>query len=435
MNLSMASVNYSALDANRDYFRATLPFAIVWGLLSVIGIFGNSFVLYVYAFKYPLCNFKYFVQVLGTIDLLSCILTIPGEVYTQYTWFTMPSVELCKAKSYFNTATVTCSSVVLLLISIDRFRKICCPHGWQVRPVHAFRLSAGLSVVSFIYTSPAIIFCGPQTYDMDFKGGNVTVTICLKDDTYKNTSWPSSVMNYGYVTPNVAIMVIVLILYGLIAKSIFKRTDQKRMQQKISTLNRTMTYSKERQNAFENSETWNELSIVDSEFGTLRHSVGEGQRQSKEFSITPEGTIDRSIRTDLPCSSLQVPKLKKRRVIKSSPRIRRRRQNSKNYAKVVRRRSYARLRRKTLIMFILTIFFIVSTSLYFTLASQMSDKGVFFKNMSLLQEIIVMFFFRFYYFNSLINAMVYGLLDPRFRRAVRRASRRMSRSMTSFLHS
>ena len=425
--MNSQQANISAADVNRNYFQAVLPFSVVFGVLSAFGVFGNIFVLYVYAFRYPRCNFKYFVVVLGAIDLLSCLLTIPGEIYTQYTWFTMPSVGLCKAKSYFNVATVSCSSVVLLLISIDRHRKVCYPHRWQIRPIYALRLSVGLSIVAFLWSSPAIVFCGPQTYEMDYEGRNITVTICLKDDKYKSTIWPSVTMKALYIGPNIFIMITTVILYSLMARVIFKRTKQR---QKSSTLNRMMV-PRQNLNRTEKSITANEQSVIDSELVSVHSCNQNGLSQSNEVSITPESTIDRKIAMMSADMQLNIPVPKYPRVIRSSPRIKRKCPDRKHNGSVLRRSSHARVRRKTLIMFILTAFFVISTSIYFVLASQMSEKGIFFQDMSLWQEIIVMFFFRFYYFNSLINAVVYGVLDPRFRRAVRRASQRMSRSMTS----
>ena len=346
----------------------------------------------------------------------------------------MPSVGLCKAKSFFNAATVTCSSVVLLLISIDRFRKICCPHGWQIRPFHALRLSVCLSIVAFVWSSPAIVLCGPQTYELEFNGDTINVTICLKDDTYKNTIWPSLVMKGVYVGPNIVIMVTTVVLYVFIAKVIFQRTNDNKSTRNALVMGRLEREEKAVHDTLEKSETWNDPSVLDSEFATLRNHIRDEQRKSNEISVstTPEDTLDREIAITPPRFHLQVPIQNGRQVVRRSPRMKRKRQDSKHYSKVLRRRSYARVRRKTLIMFILTAFFVVSTSIYFFLASQMSDNGVFFQDMTLVQEIIVMFFFRFYYFNSLVNAIVYGVLDPRFRRAIRRASRRVSWSVTSF---
>ena len=471
--------DYSSLDANRDYFQTVLPFSVILGILAAIGIFVNIFILYVYAFKYPTCNFKYFVLVLGIIDFLSCCLTIPGEIYTHYTWFTMPSIGLCKAKSFFNTATVTCSSVVLLLISIDRFRKICCPHGWQIRPHHALRLSLGLIIVASLWVSPAIVLCGPQSYEMVFRGGTINVTICLKDDAYKDTIWPPLVMKGMYVGPNIVIMVITVVLYIFIGKVIFQRTKENKASRNASIMDRiareekttndnitksetwngsgfardetTMHDSHEKSKTWnasssereetmvhdtlslEKSDTWNDPSFVDSEFPTMHNHLRDEQRKSNEFSvsITPEDTLNRDIANIPPCFHPHLPIQNRRRTVKRSHRPKRKRHDSKQYAKVLRRRSYARVRRKTLMMFILTAFFVVSTSIYLFFASRMSDNGEFFQNMTLEQEIIVMFFYRFYYFNSLVNAVVYGVLDPRFRRAIRRVSRRVSWSVTS----
>jgi uncharacterized membrane protein len=77
----------------------------------------------------------------------------------------------------------------------------------------------------------------------------------------------------------------------------------------------------------------------------------------------------------------------------------------------------SRVRRKTLIMFILTVVFIITTILYLTLLSfiarsildTLSDSG----------KAVYFFFFRLYFINHVINPIIYGVLDPHFKQVVK----------------
>ena len=456
-----SEANFTAADLNREYIHTVLPLSVLFGILFLIGVVGNGFIVYVYIVKYPQCNFRYFVIILGIIDLLRCFMTVPAEIYTQYTWFIKPISEICKAKIFFNTISITSSSVILLLIAVDRYRKACCPHGWQIQPICALKLCVVLSIVSVLWSGPSLVVCGPQTYVMKYAGSEVNVTVCLKDDAFKNTIWPFLILKVVYAVPTSIIMVVTLILYILIARRIYKRTrNPKKKAGQVEI--RTETGSNADRNTADLSVTADEPSYcIDSEYtATLQRTsqkprteqaksgelniddIKRGEIKSGDFNsanISITGAFHIKVGTDSNAFLFNIPMvdLKSGQACpaeSSTPvtcKKPHKRPFSHMYSRASRRRQRARMRRNTLIMFILTLFFVITITTYFVLAFQMSDTGKFFNKLTLWQGILVMFFLRLYYFNSLINAILYGLLDPRFRRALRRASRRMSKSVAS----
>lgn len=74
--------------------------------------------------------------------------------------------------------------------------------------------------------------------------------------------------------------------------------------------------------------------------------------------------------------------------------------------------------RKTLIMLILTTVFIVTTVLYLTLLSFISDNIL--EQLNEREKAVYFFFFRLYFINQVINPILYGILDTRFRRILKR---------------
>ena len=439
--------------------------------------------------------------IIGIIDLTRSVMTIPAEIYTQYTWLVGPISWICKTKIFFNTVSITYSTCILLLIGIDRFRKACRPHGRQIRPKLALKISIGLGILAVIWSVPALIFCGPQTFTMHHAQSSFNVTICLKDNTYINTMWPFLLLNILYAGPTCVTMIITLVLYALIAKTIFKRTKKKRG---IRTITATIKTEIENEGGTEDSveglsDIGNDACVLETEDctnGTSSRSDSEvdnsednrirlstvsyirnnvdidaGSTKTEPISASNDrdyvnANVGPSSPTDISDvnSSTTTPNNESYvnvnvgsaapnrgyvnvKVGPSSPaflfgfplidvktlRDRPLKQSytfkkpvSNLYSRASRRRQRRRMRRNTLIMFTLTLCFVVTMLIYFILAIHLSDTEKFFDGQALWQAVLAMFFLRLYYFNILINIVVYGLLDPRFRRAVRKAGRRMS---------
>ncbi|KAL3869343.1 hypothetical protein ACJMK2_042036 [Sinanodonta woodiana] len=92
---------------------------------------------------------------------------------------------------------------------------------------------------------------------------------------------------------------------------------------------------------------------------------------------------------------------------------------SKTASKRKNKKFQNRLRRKTIIMLILTSVFVVTTVTYNVLISVVAKGGDFLHNLSNIQKVFFFFFLRLYFINSAINPILYGILDPRFRQGLK----------------
>ena len=126
------NTNALAFRITNEFKDYILPVSAIFGLFACVGILGNLFVLYVHIFKYKNCNFRFFVLGLCAVDLTSSVTILPLEIYTQLNWYVFPSQWLCKLKAFMNVFTSVASVYVLLLIAIDRHRKVCAPYSWQM---------------------------------------------------------------------------------------------------------------------------------------------------------------------------------------------------------------------------------------------------------------------------------------------------------------
>ena len=79
-----------------------------------------------------------------------------------------------------------------------------------------------------------------------------------------------------------------------------------------------------------------------------------------------------------------------------------------------------RRKRKTLIMLILTTVFIVTMTLYIALLSLVAETDNILRKISNTEKVLFFFFWRFYFINCVINPLLYGQMDPRFRKGLKR---------------
>ncbi|KAK3611095.1 hypothetical protein CHS0354_000102 [Potamilus streckersoni] len=220
---------------NSEFAKVVLPVTAFVGVLACVGFLGNVLVLYVFSFKYHTCNYKYFVLFLALIDLTSCLTTIPGEMVTQRFWYTYPVPEICKVKSFFNVFTVGASAFCLLLIAIDRYRKVCKSFGWQIRPKMAIFLCICALVLAGIVAIPVSIYWGIQHYSVPYKDVMVNVISCETDDSFKNTEYPliySSTTSVIIALP----MTVMAVLYFLICHEIRRGRHRERTTRSRTTI-------------------------------------------------------------------------------------------------------------------------------------------------------------------------------------------------------
>ena len=380
-----------------DEMRLTvLPVTVFVGIEAVFGFCGNLLILYVFLFHYHKCNFKYFVLCLSFIDMTSTLTTLPGEIVTQTFWYVYPVPLVCKVKSFFNMFTVCGCAFGLLVIAVDRYRKVCRPLAWQIKPKVAMILIFVQLTISFIIAIPVPFFWGTHSFLKKYEGHNLTVTVCEIDAKFKHTDYP---LKYSIVieTTLAIVMFVLFILYIFVVRKLFQMNpgDRKKGNQAGNS-----------QNQRSSGATFSGRAVSDDD--------NSGQGQGAELQDTADSTVSCSadeVETDMktnPEISSKVEAASKMSSTLSAKRVASTRASRKT-----------KLRRKTLIMFILTAVFISTTVLYLTLLSFIA-KGLL-ESLTSAQKSVYFFFFRLYFIHHVINPILYGILDPKFRRVLKQS--------------
>ena len=209
---------------NTEYFRRVLPVSVIFGLTAVLGFVSNMIVVYIYGLKYKRCNFKYFLFVMGVIGVVQCSIMLPTQAAEMHYWFVFPESWLCRVSAYVFGYTVIACYFVLLLIAIDRFRKVCRPYGWQIQANTARNLCILVSIAALVFALPPGIISGHHNFVTSYKGRNITVTVCATDDMYQNRDWAIYFLLISGGFPVSVVIVVTCALYGLILTQFYQGT-------------------------------------------------------------------------------------------------------------------------------------------------------------------------------------------------------------------
>lgn len=541
----MSNIIMDATSLSHEFANSVLPVTIIIGILAVFGLFGNASVLYVYKCKYSPCNFRTFVLCLAMIDFTSCLFVFPMEMYGHRIWFSYPksAAWFCKLKTSMYAVAVFTSSYILLLISIDRFRKVCRPLGWQITQKVAFGLCFFIFGLAMILVIPCPILFGIQTTNITYSGYNVVITSCQKDDLYKDSIWITIYVAAIYYVSVITFMVTTMVLYGMILRKLFcgdflkeiDHTDELKRRSRMkaeefsgdeigvfssdtfmdltstcddqtnTTNEPQITYIQSTNGIHTNEETKleaesqkeNTKSIIelhtketettnmglnaahvatdtdlhDAETETpiemqteskvntdetnkenevkasdIQKDCNETARESDLQTSQIQSTNGLDIKDDEIVAKTEITELQTEPIKAALELHTTHKQNTVHFevkaavqgktTDTVRKRSRHkskqasskhRIRGKSLIMFVVTLIFNITTLIYFCIFTIFVRREHIFEVVTTDTAGILFFFWRLYFVNHVINPVVYGFLDPRFRQVIRKSWRRLCR--------
>jgi uncharacterized membrane protein len=261
--------------------------------------------------------------------------------------------------------------------------------------------------VSFIIALPVAFLWGIHNDEHECKNKTVFVTVCEKDEEYIGTDHP---LKYS-ITVDCFISIclfLMLVLYIFVARKLVagKRSIGGKSKCKvIVTISSTQTTG-----ASSDVNMKNDIELSSrQETSDAGYSSGADNKPKKaKFNyISSDGglTTDEEESTSH-VATLSVPVIGSKAVHESVNRTKSRRKRSVGL----------QVRRKTKIMVILTVTFIITTILYMTLLSFIAKNIL--KDMSAGWKAVYFFFFRLCFINHVMNPILYGFLDPHFKKVM-----------------
>lgn len=431
---NMTTNSITAEDLSRELTEIVLPVTVLHAVEIFFGILGNILIIIVYYKWYKICNFRCFVLSMACIDLLSSVTTLPGEVVTQRSYYSFESVAMCKAKSFFNVLTVWSSALVLFLLAYDRNRKICHPLSWQISNHIAKRLCIGCIIFSIIVSSPTAVFWGIQKYEYVHDNITVHVSICEKSDIYARGDAPFIFILSALVIPTALVM---------LATAVLNLCTGHKLLTGMGTQSATYGCVSITLHEDDNPHTSSTENMSESDdaiicptpkrrfsFPTGRHTFRREQLEENENS-TP---IFRHHLIDIPETALpsfcQIDRLSILHRLRTRPhhtshcevdlRVPSRTRQLEQWRRRVLRHKLRTRRRKTMIMITLSTVFIITTTVYLILILFVASHNSILRHLTDAEKVIFFFFLRLYFINALINPVLYGVMDLRFRQGLKR---------------
>jgi len=414
-------------EINLRYANTLFPLATILGVFCVLGIGGNIIVLCVFSLsgEYKPNNFKIFVICIAIIDLLTCMIHIPAEILKTRHFFSFPSLLDCKVKCFFNILGLTSSANVFMVISVDRYRKICQPFKKQLTTRLAIACIIAVIALSLVTALPAALLCDLQEKNMTNIHKTLTaVTVCSAEDKYAvNKQFVYLIwMSLWFL----CVFIVLIVMYILVIKKIAKHW-KRRTSNGIIRFDAIMNRSKCpcNEHAFiptdvdkVNDAFHDRLSIDTNGQRPCNHGhnlISKGQNvplQSSRKLLLGKLDSHQYTQVILNIQGDQCEEEAGNANVKPNSRSR-----PTSDAQISKQQpgsspnSQRKLPYKSIIWVILTLIFLVSFFINVSLIF-LTTKAHTFEPSTLLWYLI---FYRLHFINNIINPLIYALLDTRFK--------------------
>lgn len=177
---------------------------IVFLFGACIGVIGNANIIFFYFFRIKERGERYFIPLLGIVDLLGCLFLASFSIMDNDYVFNFKNVAACKIVAFLQICIPAISAHTLLIISIQRYRLVCkplCPKmtlRWK-------RVSFGIvCFVSVAYSAPVLATADIFSHEILYHNHNVTQRKC-------NFSFKRSISMRNYFIFVLLIMVVNLV--------------------------------------------------------------------------------------------------------------------------------------------------------------------------------------------------------------------------------
>lgn len=216
---NLSNIVPSLEELNSEEAKLYLGGFVFVSVLMVFGIVGNLHVILVYGFRMKPSNHRVFILCLGLLDMTTCCVGMPFVLVDLQKPFMFFMVSACKVLRFINYFMCTASAWTLLVIAIDRYRKICVPLGKQMSVPISKALCGIVMAVSLLTSWPAPVLYGHATVETRVK--NVTGVRCYTEDKFKKTKY-QAYFNAILILIVFGVFFVLTVLYIIIGRQILK---------------------------------------------------------------------------------------------------------------------------------------------------------------------------------------------------------------------
>ena len=381
---------------NSELAKALIPNDVLLSLYIILGIFGNVTVILVYGLRMKKkTENRYFIPVLAVSDLTGVIVCSSFALALNMMQAQFYNTHLCKAWWFFAALTTSMSIFLLLIIAAQRYITVCRPVGSQMTLMHK-RLAIGLSI------GLAIIVAGPTSalygsVEFPNSDGSIVGVRCSK---LKDVSKAGSLV-YGVVVVLVILTSITLMIY------FYSRIGHKLF---IHFKYRTTVDSDKRRPSCTEQGSSNSESGYDKEMCPSTSQVDMNTADQHESNTDDEVDINTVDQRESSTNEEKTPTS-----VETKQKTSRQHKSKKDHEQINRR-----VMHKLTIMFMLITF--VFLICYIPKVVLLLIEGLdpnFWENFSDSERSAVLFIYRIFILNNVVNPFIYAFMDLEFRKEVK----------------
>ena len=155
------------------------PYTAFLFICLIIGALGNGLVIVIYALKLRGdLGQRYFIPHLAVMDLIACVSASILCLLSNFYPLSFPSDSLCRFFWYTSWSSAAISTLILLLIAIQRYLSVCKPHGPQMRGKWRHLVYGSTVGTCMLLAIPFFYLTGNIPITQVYNGRNVTAYYC-----------------------------------------------------------------------------------------------------------------------------------------------------------------------------------------------------------------------------------------------------------------
>ena len=237
----MDVLNESSLtlsDLNAKEVSKHIGGIIFVSLLLIVGLVGNIHVIIIFGKRMKPSNHRTFICFLCFVDLIGCSIGMPFVLVDLLHPLTFFMISACKFLRLINYFMGSSSIFLMLVVTVDRFRKVCKPLRWQISEKMAKVLCAVVLLLAAGMSWPALLLFGHSTVVTGYN--NITGVRCSTDDRYVNTNY-QTLFNVALIVLVAIAFVVHIVLYSIICRAIRNHNLHSLKIKEIKSLKRVTT--------------------------------------------------------------------------------------------------------------------------------------------------------------------------------------------------
>lgn len=218
-------------DINGKFRQRNIPGIYFISLQMLLGLVGNLLVIVLYCTRFKISNYRVFVLFLACLDLINCVLVMPFAILYLYFPINFPSNFICKAGHFIGFFGGVASPLMLVVIAIDRFRKVCRPLKKQITEKQAKMSCTIIVLITLSVTWFTPWFYGNTTVETNIHG--IIGTRCFRAESQfflSLSKWYYNVLMCMFLV----VTVFLSVLYYFIMKRVHSHSKYFSSQRKDS---------------------------------------------------------------------------------------------------------------------------------------------------------------------------------------------------------